>query len=65
MADHAASSRAALGILGTRVGVYPFKIGVALVVAPLLGTGNYGIYSFLLLPGTVFLPLLNSVETCN
>jgi len=58
MADHAASSRAALGILGTRVGVYPFKIAVALVVAPLLGSSNYGIYSFLLLPGTLFLPLL-------
>lgn len=58
MAEHAASSRAALGILGTRAGVYPVKIIVTLFVAPVLGTTNYGIYTFLILPGAVLLPLL-------
>jgi len=58
MDNRSEASRAALGILGTRLSVYPFKIVVALVVAPLLGTADYGIYSFLLLPGSVFMPLL-------
>ena len=58
MAEHAVSSRAALGILGTRAGIYPVKIIVTLFVAPLLGTTNYGIYTYLILPGAVLLPLL-------
>ncbi|HEY5564647.1 MAG TPA: hypothetical protein VIL33_03590, partial [Rhodothermia bacterium] len=58
MAEHAVSSRAALGILGTRAGIYPIKIIVTLFVAPLLGTTNYGIYTYLVLPGAVLLPLL-------
>lgn len=58
MAEHAVSSRAALSILGTRAGIYPVKIIVTLFVAPLLGTTNYGIYTFLILPGAVLLPLL-------
>lgn len=59
MSEHAQVSRAALGILGTRAGIYPVKIVVALLVAPLLGTANYGIYSFLILPGSVLLPLMS------
>lgn len=58
MAEHAVSSRAALGILGTRFGIYPVKIIVTLFVAPLLGTTDYGIYTYLILPGAVLLPLL-------
>jgi len=58
MGERAVSSRATLGILGTRAGIYPIKFLVTLIVAPLLGTTDYGIYSFLLLPGTVILPLL-------
>lgn len=58
MTERAEVSRAALGIMGTRVGVYPFRIIVSLIVAPMLGTTNYGVYAFLLLPGTVALPLM-------
>jgi O-antigen/teichoic acid export membrane protein len=58
MTEHTKVTRAALGIIGTRSAIYPIKIIVALVVAPLLGTTDYGIYAFLILPGAVLMPLL-------
>jgi O-antigen/teichoic acid export membrane protein len=58
MSSHAEVSRAALSILGVRIGIYPLKIAVGLAVASVLGTTNYGIYAFLILPGSVILPLM-------
>lgn len=58
MTEHAQVSRAALTILGTRVAIYPIKIVIGLTIATLLGTTNYGIYAFLVLPGSVLTPLM-------
>ena len=43
MSDRSAWSRASLAVLGTRLSSYPIKLVVVLLVAPILGTANYGV----------------------
>jgi len=51
-------SRSALGILATRIAVYPITIATGIVVARVLGPSDRGAFAFLTLLGSFVLPLL-------